>query len=139
MIKLVQREYRAIVIGAIVYGLFFSSTELLKDSLVKDYRPIDSPYFEILSFIIQIFATIAIALPGYVTGWLSVRSGTINGFLLMLVCTTVSFLILYSDGLVSSKIFFNLGIYFSALLVPITIGALGGAAGQYHKELRKRL
>ena len=54
MIKLIHREYKAIIIGALVYGLFFSSTELLKDFLVKDYRPIDSPYFEILSFIIQI-------------------------------------------------------------------------------------
>ena len=137
--KLIQREYKAIIIGAVVYGVFSTTTELLKNYLIKDFKPIDSPYFEILNFILQILATVSIALPGYVAGRLSIRSGTINGILLMFVCTNASFFIFHFNSLSSSKVFFNIVIYFSVLLLPVTVGALSGAAGQYHRDMRNRL
>jgi hypothetical protein len=113
MIKFIHREYKAILLGALLYGLFFSVTEFLKNYLIDIGNPIDSPYKDILHIIRSILGTITIALPGYVAGRLSVRSGTINGILVMLLCTTASLLILYHEILKSSDVIFSLAFYLS--------------------------
>ena len=111
----------------------------MENYLINVNNPIDSPYSDILHIILNLLGTIAIALPGYVAGRLSVRSGTKNGIVLMLLCTTASLFILHHDILNSSKVIFSMALYLSNLMIPVTMGGLGGAVGKYHKEMRKRI
>ncbi len=139
MIKFIHREYKAILLGALLYGIFFSVTEFLKNYLIDIGNPIDSPYKDVLHIILSLLGTITIALPGYVAGRLSVRSGTKNGILLMLLCTTASLLILYHEILKSSEVIFSVAFYLSNLMIPVTMGGLGGTLGKYHNEMIKRI
>ena len=139
MIKFIQREYKAILVGALLYGIFFTVTEFLKNYLIDIGNPIDSPYKDILHIILNILGTITIALPGYVAGRPSVRSGTKKGILLMLLCTTATLWIIHHKTLHSSEVIFSIAIYLSNLMIPVTMGGLSGTVGKYHKEMRKRI
>jgi hypothetical protein len=139
MIKFIQREYKAILLGALCYGLFFTVTEFLKNYLIDIGNPIDSPYKDILHIILNLLGTITIALPGYVAGRLSVQSGTKNGILLMLICTIASFWIIYHKTFQSSEVIFSIAIILSNLMIPVTVGGLSGTVGKYHKEMRMRI
>lgn len=139
MIKFIQREYKAILLGALLYGMLSTVTVFLQNYLIDLSNPIDSPYKDILQVILNILGTITIALPGYVAGRLSDRSGTKNGILLMLLCTTASLWIIHHKTLYSTEVVFSIAIYLSNLMIPVTMGGLSGAVGKYHKEMRKRI
>ena len=139
MIKFIQREYKAILIGVLLYGIFFTVTEFLKNYLIDIGNPIDSPYKDILHIILNLLGTITIALPGYVTGRLSVSSGTKNSILVMLLCTTATLWIIHHKTLQSSEVLYSIAIYLSNLMIPVTMGGLSGTVGKYHKEMRKRI
>ena len=139
MIKFIQREYKAILLGALLYGIFFIVTEFLKNYLIDIDNPIDSPYKDMLHIILSLLGTITIAVPGYVAGRLSVHSGTKNGILLMLFCTTATLWIIHHKTLQSSEVIFSIAIFLSNLMIPVTVGGLSGTVGKYHKEMRKRI
>ncbi len=139
MKQFIKREYKAFIFGAIIYWILWAANEMLKKAVLGGYCLIDSPYFELLSLVSNALATMMIALSAYITGRLSVSSGVKNGAILLLLCSTASFFILIFNSLNPSKVFFNVCIYFTSMLLPAAVGALGGAAGQYHRELKKEL
>ena len=58
MIKFIQREYKAILLGALLYGIFFTVTEFLKNYLIDIRNPISPTYKDLLYIILNILGTI---------------------------------------------------------------------------------
>ena len=138
MKQFIKREYKAFLAGAIIYWILWTADEMLKNTVLGGHCLIDSPYFELLSFVSNLLATMMTALSAYITGRLSVSSGAKNGTILLFLCSTASFFILTFNILNPSKVIFNVCLYFTSMLLPLAVGALGGAAGQYHSEKKKK-
>jgi hypothetical protein len=88
-----------------------------------------------------IISILILILPGYLAGWYSNQNATLNGLIVIFVCTSVKFFgssVVWKNFYFSySEFYFLLRPWFESLLLPIFVGAMCGAAGQYHSKRKK--
>ena len=96
-----------------------------------------------LLIISTIVSVLIIILPGYITGWFSKQNSTFNGFILILICASIKF---FASDIHWEQFHYSLSVFvsflrpwFESLILPVSVGAMCGAAGKYHAKLKKGL
>jgi hypothetical protein len=144
MIEYIKSEYRPLLIGFLVYWALYAGRELYGNLLVQTGIIKIDPSTESWNWhpsliLTNILATLLLVLPGFTAGWLSKEQGLINGIFVVTVCHIARFFIFAVNHETLHFDFSLLIILGEQLMMPVTVGAVSGCAGQLFYEKRGRL
>lgn len=152
MIEYLKKDIKAFALGiasffvlTIIYSIYWKilvSNEVVKinfDNALGTQTWNNHP----LLIVSTIISALILILPGYLTGWHSKQNATLNGLIIIFVCTSVKFFsssVFWKNfGFSLSEFYFLLRPWLESLILPLFVGAVSGAAGQYHSKIEKGL
>jgi hypothetical protein len=146
MKEYLKTEYKPILIGILTYCILLALNELfgyllVQMGIIKIDVTNDSWNWHPLLIISDIIATLLLVMPGFMAGWFSAQKGFINGIFVIFICIIVKFFALsFSMNNVNlSYDFYLLFILIQQLVMPVTVSAVSGSAGQYHRNKKSGL
>ena len=148
MKEYIQTEYKPIIVGIVAYFALFACNELYVNILIKTgiikleqmgSMGDNSWNWHPLLLISTILQTLIFIVPGFLSGRFSDEKGALNGIIVISICCTVIYLLFsvnHEDLVIDVFLFIML---LQQLIMPVAIGAVSGAAGQYQKLKMKSL
>lgn len=133
-----REEYKAILIGILVFCILYAANELYgllltKTGIIKINLTDESWNWHPLLIFSDIILTLLLVMPGLLSGWFSFNKGFVNGIFVISVCQIASFFIFSVNHENFFIDFFLIFFLFQKLIMPVTVGAISGAAGQFYK------
>ncbi len=130
-----KSNIKALIIGFIVY----LSVYFLKygyEAVIFSSEAIGSQN-RILIFVSSVLALILLVIPSYISGRFVADNGTLCGFLVAAIGFSIRFFALSTKWGTLPFDWATLSIWLEQMLVPVTVGAMSGAAGQLHRGKRR--
>jgi len=149
MREYIKKDIKSYIVGTVLYSVLYFiywlywkilvSNEIVQISFDNSLGTQTWNNHPIL-IISTIFSVFILILPGYSTGWYSNQNATVNGLIVIFVCTTAKFFgfsVVWKNFYFSySEFYLLLRPLFESLLLPVSVGAMCGAAGQYHSKIK---
>ena len=130
-----KSNIKALIIGLIVYlAVYFlkygyEAAIFSSDAIGSQNR--------ILIFVLSVLALILLVIPSYIAGAFVADNGTLCGFLVAAIGFSLRFFALSTKWGTLPFDWATLSIWLEQMLVPVTVGAVSGAAGQLHRRKRR--
>ena len=139
-----RAEYKPILIGILAYCILYAANELygyliIQAGIIKIDATNDSWNWHPLLIFSNVISTLLLVAPGFLAGWFSNQKGTINGIFVMSVCFIIEFFAISINRVNLSFDFYLLFMLLQQLIMPVTVGAVSGAAGQFQMNRRAGL
>ena len=144
MKEYLKTEYKPVLIGILAYCILFAANEfyghvLIQTGIIKIDTTNDSWNWHPLLIFSNIISTLLLVTPGFLAGWFSKQTGIINGIFVISICFIAKFFA-FSVNLVNLTFdFYLFFMLLQQLIMPVTIGAVSGAAGQFQMNRRASL
>jgi hypothetical protein len=148
MKEYLKSEYKPIIIGVLAFIIIYAANSLyghllLQIDIIKiEYTNESSNWHPLLLFS-NIISTLLLVVPGFLAGWFSNGKGMINGIFVVALCYIASFFVFSINyeifSLNFNPLFHLLLPLLQALIMPVTVGSVSGAAGQFYKNKRANL
>ena len=146
MKEYIKKEYKPILIGIVAFWVLYAFNEFYGNMLIRTgiikIETIGSNGTEAWNWhpllaISNIISACILILPGYLSGWFSTHKGTLNGCIVVLFCQIIKYFAfnVNLEGLEFDM--YLLIMLFQQLVVPVSIGAVSGAAGQLHNRKKE--
>lgn len=144
MKEYLKAEYKPILIGILAYCILYAANELygyilIQTGVIKIDATNGSQNLHPLLIFSTIISTLLIVAPGFLAGWYSNQKGIVNGVVVISICFIVKFFALSVNHVNLTFDFYLLFILIQQLVMPVTIGAVSGAAGQFQVTKRAGL
>ncbi len=130
-----KSNIKALIIGLIVYlAVYFlkygyETAIFSSDAIGSQNR--------ILIFVSSVLALILLVIPSYISGRFVADNGTLCGFLVAAIGFSIRFFALSTKWGTLPFDWATLSIWLEQMLVPVTVGAMSGAAGQLHRGKKR--
>ena len=126
-----RSNLKALIIGLIVY----LAVCLLKYGYETIFETSDviASQNRIFFFAATVLALLQLVVPSYVSGWKTVDKGTFIGFLVAAIGFSARLFLLSVKWRTLSVDLVTMSIWLEQAIVPVTVGAMSGAAGQLHR------
>jgi putative membrane protein (TIGR04086 family) len=122
--------YKAFFSGLLLYIILFSLSLTYETTFLLHRDP--ETLLRIPSIILYV---LELVIPGYISGWLSKDKGTIMGFLLGFLGWSFLFIAFHFYKMADTGVFM---MWLHRVILASSVGAVSGAAGQFHKILYKK-
>ncbi len=117
-----------------LYGVFLVTSGIIK----VDSTGVESWNWHPLIFVSTFLSALLVVMPGFLTGWFSSQKATLNGAILVAFCQTITFFFFTINWESGFDPFIFVG-WFQQLIIPVSVGAMSGAAGQFHKTRKQSI
>ncbi|MEW6585495.1 MAG: hypothetical protein AB1442_07750 [Nitrospirota bacterium] len=139
MKEYLKSEYKPILIGILAYCILYAANELygyllIQTDIIKINATSESSNWHPLLIFSAIISTLLLVVPGFLAGLFSAQKGFTNGVFVIFVCIIVKFFVLSINHVSLSLDFYLFFILLQQLIMPVTIGAISGAAGQHNRN-----
>jgi hypothetical protein len=144
MKEYIKTEYKPILIGILAYCVLFAANELyghvlIQTGIIKIDATNDSWNWHPLLIFSNIISTLLLVAPGFLSGWFSNQKGIINGIVVISICFIAKFFAFSVNHVNLTFDFYLFFMLLQQLIMPVTIGAVSGAAGQFQMNRRASL
>ena len=130
-----KSNIKALILGIIVYfAVYFLKYGY--EAVIFSSNGIGSQS-RIFIFASSVLALMLLVIPSYISGLFVVDKGTLCGSLVATIGFSTRFFVLSSKWSTFSYNLVTISIWLEQMLVPLTVGAVSGAAGQLHRRKRR--
>jgi hypothetical protein len=144
MNKYLKSEYKPILIGIFAYSILYAANVLyghflIQTEIIKVDATNESWNGHPLLIFSDIISTLILVVPGFLAGWFSTGKGIINGIFVVALCCIATFFLFSLNYAIFHVDLYLLFLLIQTLIMPVTVGAISGAAGQFQKNKKTHL